>query len=227
MKRKISADYIVDFLMNEFVNQKVKPGERITENEIAKKMGVSQTDVREAISILVSKGFLERIPFKNTIFKSFSIKELIDYQKVRARLEVMSIETAQYELFCKNIDLEYLKKTINNMLICSKDNNYKGRTYYDIKFHKHIVKAAENKSLLTAWDSLGHYYWAYVWLYLDVGTLYLRTIKHQDILNALETKDKNKLIILIKKHFSDLEILLSRKEKDAIQVSSEFLDFST
>lgn len=213
MDRKIAADYIVDFLMDEFVNKRVKPGERIVETRLAEQTNVSQTVVREAINILISKGFLQRIPFKGTKFRSFTIKEVIDYQKVRARLEVMAIEISQYTSFYKNIDLEYLQKTFNDMLICSKNSNYKGRTYHDTKFHEHIVKATDNKSLLTAWNSLGHYYWAYVWLYLDVESLYKRSIKHQDIVEALKRKDNQKLIFLLKTHCSDLEILLAKDIK--------------
>jgi len=217
MKRKVSAEHLADFLMDEFAKKIFKPGEKIIETQIAKKTNVSQTVVREAINILISKGFLERESFKGTNFKNFTIDEVVDYQKVRARLEVMAIEIPQEELFYKNIDLEYLQKIINNMIICSKENNYKGRTHYDVKFHKHIVEAAGNKSLLTAWNSLGHYYWAYVWLYLNVETLYKRTIKHQEIYEALKIKDKRKLILLVKKHFSDLELLLS-KEADKVLV---------
>lgn len=111
---------------------------------------------------MISKGFLERVPFKGAKFKSFTIKEVTDYQEVRARLEIMAVELSKDSSFYKNINLEYIQKVIDKMLVCSKENDYKGRTYYDIKFHKHLVQAADNKSLLVAWESLGHYYWAYV-----------------------------------------------------------------
>ncbi len=213
IKRKISADYVVDFLMSEFVSKKVKPGDRVIETQIADEMDVSQTVVREAINLLVSKGFLERVPFKGSKFKSFTIKEVTDYQEVRSRVEVMAVELIKDNLFYKNIDLEYISNIMDKMLVCTKENDYKGRTYYDLKFHKHLVQAANNKSLLIAWESLGHYYWAYVWLYLNVETLYKRTMKHQEIYEVLKKQDTEKLIFLIKKHFTDLEKLLLKIEK--------------
>lgn len=213
IKRKISADYVVDFLMGEFASKKVKPGDRVIETKIADEMNVSQTVVREAINFLIFRGFLERLPFKGARFKSFTIKEVIDYQEVRARLEVMAVELSKDSLFYKNIDLEYIQNIMDKMLVCTKENDYKGRTYYDLKFHKNLVQAANNKSLLIAWESLGHYYWAYVWLYLDVETLYKRTIKHQEIYKVLKKQDTKKLIFLIKKHFSYLEKLVLKIEK--------------
>lgn len=219
-RRKISADYVVDFLMGEFISKKVKPGDRVIETQISNKMNVSQTVVREAINLLVFKGFLERESFKGAKFKRFTIRDVIDYQEVRARLEVMAVELSKESSFYKNINLEYIQDVIDKMLTCSTGKDYKGRTYYDIQFHKHIVQAADNKSLLIAWKSLGHYYWSYVWLYLNVETLYKRTIDHQGIYEALKSRDRHKLIFLINKHFLDLTILLSKEEKKSVNLVS-------
>lgn len=46
IKRKISANYVVDFLMGEFISKKVKPGDRVIEAQIANEMNISQTVVR-------------------------------------------------------------------------------------------------------------------------------------------------------------------------------------
>jgi len=39
-------------------------------------------------------GFLEKKPFKGTQIKTFTIKELVDYQNVRAELEAIVLEWA-------------------------------------------------------------------------------------------------------------------------------------
>lgn len=210
MERKVSADYLVDSLMDKFVNKKIKPGDRIIETKLAEKMNLSQTVVREAINILMVKGFLEREPYRGTKVKNFTIKEIIDYRTVRAKLETISIDLSNIESFYENINLDYLHKLIDNMLICSKIKDYKGRTNNDIKFHEHIVKAGGNKSLFTAWQSLGHYYWAYALLYLDFWDVYLRTIIHNNIYEALKKrKSKKELVLIMEKHFSDFMKLLS------------------
>jgi len=112
----------------------------------------------------------------------------------------------------QNIDLNYLKNTIAKMILYSKKNDYKKRTYYDIQFHKHLVEASGNKSLLVAWNSLGHYYWAYAWISLDAKKLLERTLAHQPIYESLKLKDSKKSISLIKKHFEEVKNALLKSK---------------
>ena len=98
------------------------------------------------------------------------------------------------------------------MLDGVKNNDYGKRTLNDIKFHQHLIKASNNKSLEVAWNSLGHYYWACVWLYLDVEPLQKRTIKHLKICEAFKKRDYKMSVKLIQEHFTELEkLLLNRK----------------
>jgi len=213
IKRKKLSDSIVEYLMDKFVKKEFKPGDKIVETKIADQLNVSQGAVREALSTLVSMGFLERKPYKWTGFKKFTIKEIVDYQEIRAELEVKALKLAIKNHNYKNIDIAYLQDVTNKMLDGVKNNNYEKRTLYDIKFHQHLIKASNNKSLGIAWNSLGHYYWAYVWLYLDVEPLQKRTIKHNSICESLKKRDYKMSIRLIKEHFTELEkLLLKRKD---------------
>ena len=213
IKRIKLSDSIVEYLMDKFVKKEFKPGDKIIETKIADQLNVSQGGVREAISTLISMGFLESKPFKWTGFKKFTIKDIVDYQEIRAELEAAALKMAIKNFNYKNIDIAYLQDVTNKMLDGVKTNDYGKRTLYDIKFHQHLVKASNNKSLDIAWNSLGHYYWAYVWLYLDVEPLQKRTIKHNLICESLEKRDYKMSIRLIKEHFFELEkLLLKRKD---------------
>lgn len=216
------SDSIVEYLMDKFVKKEFKPGDRIIETKIADQLNVSQGAVREAISTLISMGFLERKPFKWTGFKKFIIKDIVDYQEIRAQLEAVALKMAIKNFNYQNIDISYLQEVTNEMLDGVKANDYKKRTLYDIKFHKHLVQAANNKSLYIAWKSLGHYYWAYVWLYLDVEPLQKRTVKHNLICESLEKRDYKMSISLIKEHFIELEKLLLKK-KDAKRANQKLI----
>lgn len=212
IKRKTLSDNIVEYLMDKFVKKEFKPGDKIIETKIADQLNVSQGAVREAISTLVSMGFLERKPFKWTGFKKFTIKDIADYQEIRSDLEVKALKLAIKNHNYKNIDISYLQDVTNKMLDGVKNNDYEKRTLYDIKFHKHLVEASNNKSLGIAWNSLGHYYWAYIWLYLDVEPLQKRTTKHNLICESLKKRDFKRSVKLIKEHFIELEKLLLKRK---------------
>lgn len=206
IKRKVLSEYVVEYLVDNFVNKKFKIGERIRETQIASELNVSQGAVREAIRQLDIMGFLEKEPFKGTRIKNFTVKELVDYQYVRAELEAMALEWAINRLNYKKIDFDYLENIVNEMIESKEKHDYKRRTFFDIKFHQHLVQASGNKSLERAWKSLGNYYWAYIWLYLDVATIENKTIEHKSILNVLKNRNYNESIRLIKKHFIDLAV---------------------
>lgn len=205
-RRKVLSEYVVEYLVDNFVNKKFKIGERIRETQIASELNVSQGAVREAIRQLDIMGFLEKEPFKGTRIKNFTVKELVDYQYVRAELEAMALEWAINRLNYKKIDFDYLENIVNEMIESKEKHDYKRRTFFDIKFHQHLVQASGNKSLERAWKSLGNYYWAYIWLYLDVATIENKTIEHKSILNVLKNRNYNESIRLIKKHFIDLAV---------------------
>lgn len=221
IKRETLSKHIVKYLMEKFVRKEFKPGDRIIETKIADELNVSQGAVREAIIILASMGFLEREPYKSTYFKKFTIKELVGYQEIRGKLEVTALDLAIKRLNYKKINIPYLRDITNKMLDSVKKNDYMSRTKFDLKFHRHLVKASDNKSLEIAWNSLGHYYWAYIWIYLDVGNLQNRTIKHKLICDSLENRDYETSINLIYKHFDELNSLLLNKEK----INSKTLSF--
>lgn len=208
IKRKVLSEYVVEYLVDDFVNKKFKIGERIRETQIASELNVSQGAIREAIKQLDIMGFLEKEPFKGTHFKAFTIKELIDYQYVRAELEAIALEWAITRLNYKKIDFGYLENIVKEMLESKKKHDYKRRTFFDIKFHQHLVQASGSESLEKAWKSLGNYYWAYVWLYLDVVTIENRTIEHKSIFNTLKNRNYSESIKSIKKHFYDLVLKL-------------------
>lgn len=56
------SDQIADYLIDQVVNLKIVPGERIMEEKLAKELGVSRSPVREALRVLEQTGLVELIP---------------------------------------------------------------------------------------------------------------------------------------------------------------------
>ena len=61
---------------------------------MARRLGVSQAPVREAIRDLILLGFLEAEPYKGTSVRSFSPEELWEVYTVRAALESLAARRA-------------------------------------------------------------------------------------------------------------------------------------
>ena len=68
----------------------LQPGERLMEIQLAEKMGVSRTPIREAIRKLAAEGLVTMIPRKGAIVAGISEKMLKDVLRVRMTLEKMA-----------------------------------------------------------------------------------------------------------------------------------------
>jgi DNA-binding GntR family transcriptional regulator len=74
-------------LRDMIVENRIQPGERVPELEIAARLGVSRTPIREALKVLAAEGLVEMQPLRGAIVKAFSAKDAQDMLRVIALLE--------------------------------------------------------------------------------------------------------------------------------------------
>jgi GntR family transcriptional regulator, vanillate catabolism transcriptional regulator len=63
------------------------PGERVREVELASRLGVSRTPVREALPILAQEGVLTQLDTRGFVVRAFTPQEIMDAIDVRGALE--------------------------------------------------------------------------------------------------------------------------------------------
>lgn len=63
------------------------PGQRVREVELAEKLGVSRTPVRESLPILAEEGMLTQLDTRGFIVRAFTAREIMDAIDVRGVLE--------------------------------------------------------------------------------------------------------------------------------------------
>ncbi len=65
----------------------LSPGQRVREVELANKLGVSRTPVRESLPILAQEGVLTQLDTRGFIVRAFTPQEILDAIDVRGALE--------------------------------------------------------------------------------------------------------------------------------------------
>ena len=90
-KRPLYREEIKEALMQAITSGDLAPGDRIVESRWARDLGVSQSPIREAIRELEMIGLVENIPYKGTIVRKLTRKDIIDTYEVRIALETMEI----------------------------------------------------------------------------------------------------------------------------------------
>jgi DNA-binding GntR family transcriptional regulator len=81
------ADSLRDELEQDIVTEALRPGERLDEQTLATRFGVSRTPIREALVQLAVAGLVALQPRRGAFVASLSLKEIIERFEVMAALE--------------------------------------------------------------------------------------------------------------------------------------------
>src|SRR5258708_5249501 len=81
-------------LRDAIVSTELEPGRRISENEIADKLGVSRTPVREALARLSDDQLVQIVPQLGTFVSRISVAGVDDAQFLREALECSAVRLA-------------------------------------------------------------------------------------------------------------------------------------
>lgn len=127
-----------------------QPGDRIPEEEISQKLGVSRTPVREAIVILQQENLLEIRPRYGVFVRTFSNEELIDLLRVTSVMHGLSAYLAAQKITDRQVSSLF-------KVLAEYDEtaapNWKEFRNTDRKFHSIIIKVANSPTLTNIWEN--------------------------------------------------------------------------
>jgi len=86
----IRRDAVLSQLRNAILTNRLKPGERIREVQLARDLGVSRPTLREAIYQLIHEGLLVQEPHKGVTVADIDAATITDIAVVRAALETIA-----------------------------------------------------------------------------------------------------------------------------------------
>ena len=91
---KTLRSQIVSYLTDQIVSGELNPGMKLTESEIALKLGVSRGPIREAIRELVETGLVISLPYKGIHVRDITEKDLMELYSMRINLEQFAFKIA-------------------------------------------------------------------------------------------------------------------------------------
>lgn len=139
--RRTSVDVVFDHLHNSIVTLELRPGDKISEAEIAAQFGVSRQPVRDAFSRLENLGLLLIQPQKATEVKRFSLREVTKSRFVRSCVEAEVLRRAAKEATAA--DTAYLDASLAMQAAVVANGNYEEFSKLDYDFHKVMCKIAK------------------------------------------------------------------------------------
>ncbi len=184
-------DVVFQTLRNAILKGELKPGERLMEIQLAQRLGVSRTPVREAIRKLELEGLAIMIPRRGAIVADITVKDLEDVLEVRAALEELAVQDA-----CQYIteeQLRDLKRASAEFKKSLESDNLLACVEADMEFHEIIYGATNNKRLQQILTNLREQMYRYRLEYLKDKRMHRLLIEeHDTIRRAIKKKDKVK-----------------------------------
>ena len=87
-------DVVFNTLREAILKGELKPGERLMELQLASKLGVSRTPIREAIRMLQQEGLAVTIPRRGAEVAKMTEKNMEDVLQIREALEILAVQLA-------------------------------------------------------------------------------------------------------------------------------------
>ena len=184
-------DVVFNTLRRAILRGELKPGERLMEIQLANKLGVSRTPIREAIRKLELEGLVLMVPRKGAEVAEITEKNLRDVLEVRCALEELAVQLA-----CDRIDPERMQQLLDAAahfrdILGTADITELGEA--DEAFHDVIFQATDNRRLIQLLNNLREQMYRYRIEYLKKKECYPQLLEeHAAIIQAIREHDKAK-----------------------------------
>ena len=206
-------DVVFRTLREAILKGKIKPGERLMEIQLAKKLGVSRTPVREAIRMLELEGLVTMVPRKGAAVAAISEKTLRDVLEVRRALEELSVMLACERMTWEQF--EELRAANTRFARAAEGEDITLIAKTDEDFHDIIYQSTGNDKLILLLNELREQMYRYRVEHIKMKERRSILIKeHQEIIDALRERNADIAVAVMRKHINNQEIQVTKKLKE-------------
>lgn len=197
-------EVVFNTLREAIIVGELKPGERLMEVQLAEKMGVSRTPVREAIRKLELEGLVEMLPRKGAHVADLSIKDIMDVLEVRSTLDGLASSLSAERI--TDEEIRELKHLLQQFAAYVEKENLQGSIKKDVEFHDVIYRSSRNDKLIQISNNLREQIQRFRVIYIkDYGNSRELIREHSEIVEAITKKDTHTAMICAQRHIKNQE----------------------
>ncbi len=199
IERSNVQEQLVGQLRAAIIKGRLRPGQTITQQELAAAFRVSRQPVRQAIEVLAAEGLMAKSPHGGAIVTPLDPGWVRDLYEVRARLEALAVAEAAARLTPES--LGRLEAALEQGRSAFARQNLAELIAADQRFHHTIYETAGNRVLL---ETLGRYWSQVARVMRAILSLpgYSGDIwqQHGQIVEALRAREAPRAADLIQRH---------------------------
>lgn len=203
VSRRLLSDEVFHRLRDSIVRGELVPGEKVKDSELAVRLGLSRTPVREALARLADIGLVEAKPGVYTRITTLNRRDAENTLAVLRSLDRLAVETAVPVM--TDQDLERMREANRDFERAVADEDTTAALAADDRFHAVPIAAADNPVLSRVVEQLHPQ--LHRILYRKFSTLLggRNTIEHHDqLIDVCATGDARAAAELSGRHWSEL-----------------------
>jgi DNA-binding GntR family transcriptional regulator len=199
-------------LREAIIHGRLRPGERLSEVELAQQFSSSRSPIREALVLLSQEGFVERTSTGRVYVRPLDLVEAQQLFTVRATLEGLTARIAA-ENMTRN-DTRRLEQNILAMQAASQRGDVSAAMLLGAEFHRTLIAACANRPLEDCLAGFRARTSRYRYILASRNEFNQHRVKeHQKILSALKAQDPQKAEEAMVNHI----LVSSRETLDALK----------
>lgn len=144
-ERSTLADRLRASLADQIVSGELRPGTRLDEVELAKRVGMSRTPVREALKALAGMGLVEQRPHKGVVVALPTSERIAEMFEVMAEIEATCARLAAIRM--QGAERRALERLHLQSLQLVQQGDLGGYTSFNNDFHGVIYRGSKNSFL--------------------------------------------------------------------------------
>jgi len=210
---------VYDHVKRRIVANELPFGSKLTEDGLAKELGISRTPIREALNRLAQDRLVTVSPGRGAFVATFSFDDMVQLLEIRETLEGMAARLASNRITKET--LEKLRQRLEAAAQKQEHNKYRGYLDADRAFHECVISACGNHQLSQLMKSLQD----------RIQMLRSRSVmlpgrarksfqEHMEIIDALSARDPDLAEEKIRAHIrnvrGDLEIAMANRQGDRL-----------
>ena len=214
LKKEKAKDYVYRVLKNNIMSLQLEPGQVLSELDLANKLEVSRTPIREVLIKLKGEKLIEVKPQTGTYVSLIDWKLVGEAIFVRCTLEKEALREA-CEAFNEEVLLEMEKCLIEQKLIADKVEHILEFHMLDKKFHELLFRGIDKSSVWEMIDNMSIHYSR------------MRLLAEMNLDKAFIVCEHAKYLEIIKhKKIEDIEQAVTKHIGDQFKVWEELIDSS-
>lgn len=201
----ILRDKVKKFLIEEIRRGNLQINKTINLAALSRKLGISVTPIREALSQLEESQIIKAVPNRGFIVSELSVEEARDLYETISQLEILALENSDF-------DADLIEQLVRQQLKLQQTHTAKTRLKERFVFHDLLVANCKNKVLVQLLDRLKARILFYEQILVNDASFYENSDNQNDgIIRAIEENNVPTAALILKMNWMVILEYLERQ----------------